>query len=130
MLPTFRNLREEFRPMFTLAVPVVIAELGWITMGMVDTVMVGVLGPEAIGAVGLGSALFTAVGVFAMGMLLGLDTLVSRAYGAGRIDECHRWLFHGIALSLGLTVPVTGLLLLMSAGLDKWGMDPAVLRLT
>jgi MATE family multidrug resistance protein len=130
MLPTFRNLREEFRPMFTLAVPVVIAELGWITMGMVDTLMVGSLGPEAIGAVGLGSALFMAVGVFAMGMLLGLDTLVSRAYGAGRIDECHRWLFHGIALSLGLTLPVSGLLLLVSAGLDKWGMDPAVLRLT
>ena len=38
--------------MFRLAVPVVLAELGWMTMGMVDTLMVGRLGPEAIGAVG------------------------------------------------------------------------------
>ena len=42
--------------MFTLAVPVVMAELGWMTMGLVDTLMVGRLGPEAIGAVGIGSS--------------------------------------------------------------------------
>ena len=100
MRPTFANLREEFRPMFLLAAPVVIAELGWITMGMVDTVMVGRLSAEAIGAVGLGSALFMGVGVFAMGMLLGLDTFVSQAFGAEKLDECHRWLIHGVVLSL------------------------------
>ena len=38
--------------MFRLALPVVIAELGWMAMGVVDTLMVGRLGPEAIGAVG------------------------------------------------------------------------------
>src|SRR6185503_6942761 len=86
-LPPTLHLREEFRPMLSLAAPVVIAELGWITMGMVDTLMVGRLSAEAIGAVGLGSALFIAVGIFGMGMMLGLDTLVSQAFGAGRLDE-------------------------------------------
>ena len=116
--------------MFRLAVPVVIAELGWITMGMVDTLMVGWLGPEAIGAVGIGSSLFIAVGVFAMGLLLGLDTLVSQAYGAGRTDECHHWLLHGTVLAVVLAAPVTGILIALSAGLDALRMDPAVLRLT
>ena len=115
--------------MFALAFPVVIAELGWMTMGMVDTLMVGRLGPEAIGAVGLGSALFIAIGIFAMGMLLGLDTLVSQSFGAGRLDECHRWLIHGVALSVLLTIPTTFLLFWVSASLDRWGMNPDVLRL-
>jgi multidrug resistance protein, MATE family len=115
--------------MFALALPVVIAELGWMTMGMVDTLMVGRLGPEAIGAVGLGSALFIAIGIFAMGMLLGLDTLVSQSFGAGRLDECHRWLIHGVALSVLLTIPTTLLLFWVSANLDRWGMNPDVLRL-
>ena len=115
--------------MFALALPVVIAELGWMTMGMVDTLMVGPLGPEAIGAVGLGSALFIAIGIFAMGMLLGLDTLVSQSFGAGRLDECHRWLVHGVFLSVLLTIPTTLLLLWVSARLDRWGMNPEVLRL-
>ena len=90
--------------MFALAAPVVVAELGWITMGMVDTLMVGRLSPEAIGAVGIGSSLFFAVAVFAMGLLLGLDTLVSQAFGADNIEDCHRWLVHGVVLAVALAV--------------------------
>ena len=95
MLPSFRDLKQEFRPMISLAAPVVVAEIGWVAMGLVDTLMVGPLGPEAIGAVGIGSAVFIGIVIFGMGVLLGLDTLVSQAYGAGRIDDCHRWLVHG-----------------------------------
>ena len=116
--------------MFSLALPVVLAELGWIAMGIVDTLMVGRLGPEAIGAVGVGTALFMAVGVFAMGLLLGLDPLVAQSFGANRLDDCHRWLAHGVVLALGLSVPVTGLLFLLDASIDRWGLDPAVLPLT
>lgn len=116
--------------MLALAAPVVLAELGWVTMGLVDILMVGRLGAEAIGAVGIGSAVFMGVSVFAMGLLLGLDTLVSQSFGAGRLDDCHRWLVHGVALALALTVPVTGLLYLLIASLDHWGLDPTVLSLT
>ena len=124
------DLRGELKPMFALAVPVVLAELGWVAMGIVDTLMVGPLGAEAIGAVGIGSAVFMAVAVFAMGLLLGLDTLVSQSFGAGRLDECHRWLVHGVVLALALTVPSTALVLLLDASLPRWGLDPAVLEPT
>ena len=116
--------------MVTLAVPVVVAEIGWVAMGLVDTLMVGPLGPEAIGAVGVGSSLFIGVVIFAMGILLGLDTLVSQAYGAGRVDECHRWLVHGTVLSLLVAVPVTLLLFGLSVFSADWGLDPTVLALT
>jgi MATE family multidrug resistance protein len=116
--------------MFTLAVPVVLAELGWMAMGVVDTLMVGPLGPEAIGAVGVGSSLFTSIAIFAMGLLLGLDTLVSQAFGAGRLEDCHRWLLHGIVMSVVVALPATGVLYGMSVLLTHWGLDPAVLPLT
>ena len=45
--------------------------------------------------------------IFAMGLLLGLDTLVSQSFGAGRLDECHRWLVHGVVSALLLTIPIT-----------------------
>ena len=61
MLPSFADLNRNSRPMFALAMPVVIAEIGWMAMGLVDTLMVGPLGPEAIGAVGVGSSLFIGV---------------------------------------------------------------------
>lgn len=130
MLPSAQELRSEFRPMFRLALPVVLAELGWMTMGMVDALMVGGLGPEAIGAVGLGSAIFMGLCIFAMGLLLGLDTLVSHAFGSGDVEECHRWLVHGVVLAAGLSLPMTALLLWIASGLDGWGLDPTVLALT
>lgn len=116
--------------MLALAIPVVLAELGWMAMGVVDTLMVGRLSPEAIGAVGIGSVIFFTLGIFGMGLLLGLDTLVSQAFGAGRTDECHRWLVHGVYLSLMVTPPLTLLSYALIAALPRWGMHPRVLDLT
>lgn len=95
--------------MLRLALPVIGAEIGWMSMGLVDTLMVGPLGPAAIGAVGTGSILFMAVMMVGFGTLLALDTFVSQSFGAGRIDECHRWLFAGVQLAVVLTVVLTAL---------------------
>ena len=66
-MPPLNLLRKELRPVASLAAPVVVAEVGWVSMQLVDIGMVGRLGPEAIGAVGVGSALFLAFGVFGDG---------------------------------------------------------------
>jgi multidrug resistance protein, MATE family len=124
------TFRDELRSMLKLAGPVVLAEVGWVTMGLVDTVIVGPLGPEAIGAVGIGSILFLALAIFGMGLLLGLETLVSHAYGAGRLDECHRWLLHGVTLSLLATPVLTAVAVALVLLLPSWGLQPAVLALT
>ena len=71
--------------MVALALPVVLSELGWMAQGVVDTIMVGRLGPVAIGAVAMGNAVYYAPSLFGIGILLGLDTLVAQAYG--RNDE-------------------------------------------
>jgi len=124
----WKDLRSEFRPMFKLAWPVVLSEIGWMMMGVVDTIMVGRVSPEAIGGVSVGSVLHFTVAVFGMGVLLGLDTLVSQAFGSRRLDECHAWLLHGVYLSVGLLVPLTFLLLLFFPFLPAWGIHPDVLR--
>ncbi len=116
--------------MLRLAAPVVMAELGWVTMGIVDTLMVGRLGADAIGAVGLATMLFFAIAIFAMGLLLGLDPLVAQAFGAGRLEECHRWLIAGVWLCAVITIPVVGMLLAVNAVLPWWGLPDPVLRLT
>ena len=116
--------------MLQLALPVVAAELGWNAMGMVDTLMVGRVSAESIGAVSLGTALFLAVGIFGIGMLLGLDTLVSQAFGAGKIEECHRSLVQGVYLSFMLAPLLTGVIWSVIPFLSHWGMNPDVFPLT
>jgi len=127
---TLSGLAAEWRPMLRLAIPVVIAELGWTAMSSVDTIMVGRLGAEAIGAVALGSAIFLGVTIFGMGLLLGLDTVISQAYGAGKLRDCHRSLVHGIYLALFLILPLTLVLYGLLALLPRFGIEPKVLELT
>ena len=115
--------------MLRIAVPVIMAELGWMAMGVVDTIMVGPLGPAAIGAAGVGAAMHLGFAIFGMGVLLGLDTLVSQAYGARDIRECHRWLFDGVALALLMAVPITALCLVLLWALPSLGFHPEMLGL-
>jgi len=113
--------------MLRLAVPVVIAEIGWISMGIVDTVFMRPLGPAAIGAVGTGSTMFFGVVVFGMGMLYALDTFVAQSYGAGRVDECHRWLFAGLQLAAVLSIGLVATGLVGVSLLGRAGIHPAVI---
>jgi MATE family multidrug resistance protein len=115
--------------MLALAAPVILAELGWILMGIIDTVMVSPLGPAALGAVGTGSTVFMAVMVFGMGTIFALDTFVSQSFGAGRIDECHRWLFAGIHLAVVLSFVLMGVAGLVAWGLPRFGLHPDVLEI-
>lgn len=93
----------EIRSIVRLAWPVILAELGWMFMGVVDTIMVGHRGPLAIAAVSLGNAMFDVIGLCGIGLVLGLDTLVSQAFGAGEDRECDRWLWQGLFLALAAT---------------------------
>ncbi|HMJ85001.1 MAG TPA: MATE family efflux transporter [Vicinamibacterales bacterium] len=119
-------MRRELLPMLKLAGPVILAEIGWMSMGIVDTIMVGPLGPAAIGASGMSNSIFFAVAVFGMGVMLGLDALVATSYGAGRLDDCVRWLQHGILVAL--VVAPTIMLVFYGALTTSthWGLHPSV----
>ncbi|HEY3886299.1 MAG TPA: MATE family efflux transporter, partial [Vicinamibacterales bacterium] len=110
--------------------PVIMAEIGWVAMGIVDTLMVGRLGADAIGAVGLASMLFFAISVFAMGLMLGLDPLIAHAFGAGRIDECHHWLVQGLWLGVIVAAPSMLVVWALDWSLAAWGLPAGVLALS
>jgi MATE family multidrug resistance protein len=126
MSQTPSEWRAELRALVALAVPVVLSELGWMAQGIVDTVMVGRLGPAAIGAVALGNAVFYTPALLGFGVLLGLDTLVSQAFGRKDYDDCHRWLAQGIYLAALITPFVMITLWVASFGYARLGISLAL----
>ena len=116
----------ELLPLLRIAGPVILAEVGWMAMGIVDTIMVGPLGPAAIGATGMGTSLFSAIAIFGMGLMLGLDTFVSHAHGAGDAKRCVLWLHTGVWLALVMTPIVMAVAWLLFLTLDLWGLHPAI----
>jgi MATE family, multidrug efflux pump len=122
------NWRGELRFMLGLAAPLVLSELGWMAMGIADTMFVGRVSAEAIGAVSLGGVLFYTIGIFASGLLLGLDTLVSQAHGAGDPDDGRHSLVNGVWLALLLIPAVMGMVWTFVPALAMFGINPNVLR--
>ena len=116
--------------MIRLAGPLVLAELGWMAMGVVDTMFVGRVGAEAIGAVGLGTMVFYGIAICAAGLLLGLDTLVAQAFGAGDREDCHRSLVSGVWMAVLMIPVVMGAVWVLEGILPNLGVDPEVLRAT
>ena len=95
----------DFRLTLRLALPLIMAEVGWMSMGVVDTIMVGRLpnSAVAIGATGLGQSLYHVIAIVGGGLLLGMDTFVAQAYGREDLREARSILLNGILLALVLT---------------------------
>lgn len=126
MTSTRPSIKAEMWPMIQLAWPVVVAELGWMGMAVVDAMMVGPLGASALGGVGVGSMVHFNVAIFAYGLMYGLDTLVSQAFGARRIEDCRAALRQGLWLALALTPLVMLVIEVVGPRLGQTGIRPEV----
>lgn len=116
--------------MIRLGGPLVLAELGWMAMGVVDTMFVGRVGAEAIGAVGLGTMVFYGIAICSAGVLLGLDTLVAQAFGAGDRKDCHRSLVSGVWMAILMIPFIMGAVWALEGILPHLGVDQTVMGAT
>jgi MATE family multidrug resistance protein len=110
----FVPTRVDLSSLARLALPVAVVQVGMMAMGAVDTVMVGRVSATDLAAVALGNLYFFGVAVFGMGVLFGLDPVISQAVGAGDDVAVARGVQRGAVLSLALTVLAS--LLLLPAG--------------
>jgi len=119
------TLRADFRETLRLALPLIFAELGWMTMGIVDVVMVGRLpnSAVAIGATGLGQSLYHSVAIFGGGLLLGMDTFVAQAFGREDLADARRTLVNGLFLACVLAPLLMSLVLSWPALMRSFGIS-------
>lgn len=94
----------------TLAVPVVFVQLGFMAMGVVDTLMVGRVSARVLAAVALGNLYFFNVSIFSVGTLMALDPIVAQSVGARDDEAVARAMQRGLLIALALSVATTLLL--------------------
>ena len=72
----------------SLSYPVIIGQLGFIMMGVVDTMMVGGLGAIPLAAASVANSLFILILIIGIGISYAVTPLVSIAAGAKKLDDC------------------------------------------
>ncbi len=120
---TASPIRTEARGLFSVAVPLALSNLGNQLMGAVDTAVVGRLGEVPLGAVGLGSGLYFAVAVIGLGLMLGLDPLITQAVGANERKEARRLYLQGLGIAVVVAFPLALAIVGVVALLPTLGID-------
>jgi MATE family multidrug resistance protein len=117
----------EWKALTSIAVPLVIVQVGMMLMGVVDTLIIGRVSPDALAAVALGNLYFFDCIVIPMGTLMALDPLVAQGVGAKDDLAVSRAVQRGLLLSLVLGLLAT-LAMLPAEGFLRWfGQPPQVI---
>ncbi|TAJ16296.1 MAG: MATE family efflux transporter [Planctomycetota bacterium] len=120
--------RAEWRAVWALSWPAIVAQIGQMLLGVVDTVMLGNYSAEAMAGTQLGHNWLMPVSIIAMGVLLGMDPIVSQAHGAGDGPRCARALQRGLVLCVPLTLVLVVFVLATESGLALFGQSPALIE--
>ena len=102
----------EFRALFTLGWPLIVAQLAQNALFTTDVIMVGWLGPKYLAAAALANSLFIAIQLFGVGVAGAVAPMVAQALGARDQRSVRRTVRQGIwaaIASLSCCCPSSGI---------------------
>ncbi len=99
------------RDCLKLAFPVMLTQVGQVSVNLFDNIIVGkLLGADALASVSLGNAIFFSVFVFALGFSFAIPPLVSEAKSKGDHEKINSVFRHGFVINLGIGILLMGIL--------------------
>lgn len=121
--------RREGPALIRIALPLALAQLAQNGMGLVDTLMVGRLGPAELAGIAIGAMLFFFVSIVSSSTIFAVGPLVAQATGAKRPADAAEHARHGVVLALVMAGPVMLLLWTLGPLLVHLGQDPVTVEL-
>jgi multidrug resistance protein, MATE family len=118
--------KHEVQSIIIIALPLMAAFLAQRGMQFIDTVMMGWIGPTALAAGALGTALFGTMLIFCMGVLSAIGIFIVRAKGEDNLNDIKLTMQHGFCLALFLSAPCMLFIWLIPPILLVIGEDPRV----
>src|SRR3954470_21213038 len=116
--------REEIRETLRLALPIAVAQVALMTMGLADASLLGRVSESDLAAASIGNSLFFATVCPAMGVTMAVEPLASQAVGAGDVRRAWTSLRAGIVGCLLLAVPTMLVAAVSPLLLEPLGVDP------
>lgn len=124
------TLRQEIRRLSVLAAPVVVTQLATMMLGVVDTIMIGHVSRQALAAAALGHVWTMGTMVFGMGVIIGIDPIVTQAHGARDSARMSLAFQRGLVLAALISIPLALLWAYSAPFLRLLQQDPELCELT
>lgn len=122
-------VKEHFKATIAIALPVMISQLGQVSVGVADSMMVGRLGALPLASASLANSIFFVIMMFGLGISMGITPLVSMAEGKGKTKRISNLFGHGLWINLITAIALTGVVLGLSSGIQLLGQPEDVVRL-
>jgi MATE family multidrug resistance protein len=124
------NMRRLYRPdiaaTLKISLPIIIAQLGTVMMGVADNIQVGKLGAASIAAAGIANSVFFLIAIIGMGTLSVIAPQVAAAYGKDDKRECSYLLRAGMRVGLLFGIGLCLVIILLSYNFHWFRQTPEV----
>jgi multidrug resistance protein, MATE family len=96
-----------YRRNLSLAYPLILSQIGQVTVSLIDNAMVGRVGTVELAASSFANNVFIIGLIFGMGITFGLTPLTGKAYGEGQLRKAAQWLKNAILTYQLASVAIT-----------------------
>ncbi|MFO0724976.1 MAG: MATE family efflux transporter [Myxococcota bacterium] len=122
------RLKDELGALLNLAWPMMLAQGGIMLMSTVDTIVVGHDNATDMAGVALGAGVTNTIGVFGIGVAMGIEALVGQAHGAGEGRRARSWMWQGLYVGLWVSAAMIAILAFAHRFFVSFGINPEMAR--
>jgi len=117
-----------YRKNLTLAVPVIFAQIGQVTVNLADNMMVGHVGTTELAAASFAINVFHIGMLFGLGITLGITPLVGQSFNARNPGMLGGWLRNGLLVHFIAAVLLGMMMSSVVFFMDRMGQRPEVVQ--
>jgi len=123
----FKPYHEHYRGLIKLGVPVILAQLGQVTVGVIDNMMIGHVGTQELAAASFANTIFWLVIVFGTGFSYAITPLVGKARGNFEMNQVGAWFTSSMWAVVSMGVLLSLVIYIISLFMDDMGQDSNVI---
>ena len=118
-----------YRKNLSLAIPVILAQVGQVTVNLADNMMVGHVGTTELAAASFTINVFHVGMLFGLGITFGLTPLVGQSLNSKKQENIGSWLKNGILVHFIASILLCALMSTVILFMDKMGQSSEVVQM-
>lgn len=117
-------IKNHIKNTLTLAYPVMIGQVGYIAMQVVDNIMIGGLGAVQLAAASIANSIFILIMIIGLGISYAVTPLVAIAIGGEKTSECDELFRHSYIVNI-ITSVILVIIAFLCSNIIKYLNQPA-----